>query len=166
MTCALWFECGNHRRTRSQKLHCRSCFRPSFCRRPASSPHLLRGQGQEYGTAVSSGHEARPHWAPAQPPSQLVETKPCSSLIPGSLSEVELEWAPQAQLPERRDHELANTSSQQQEKTCCFLGSPHCNHPWNVQNGRKAVFSWKHMENSLFAWRKIIACCFFPPGGK
>ena len=90
LTCALWFECGNHRSTRSQKLHCRSCFRPSFCRRPASSLHLLRGQGQEYEMAASSGHEARPHWAPVQPPSQLVETKPCSSLVSGSLSEVEL----------------------------------------------------------------------------
>lgn len=79
-----------------------------------------------------------------------------------------LEWAPQAQLPEHRDCELENTFSLQQEKTCCFLGSPHWNHPWNVQNYRKAVFFLETYGKQFFCLEENhnLLLLFFSPQSK
>ena len=60
LTCALWFECGNHRHPRSQKLHCRSYFRPSFCRRPSILPASTPGAG----TRVWNSSVLRPRGQP------------------------------------------------------------------------------------------------------
>lgn len=131
-------------------------------------PHLPWGQGQGYGTAASSGPWGQASLRPYpvaltacgnQTLLLLILWLPFRSGIevgtPSPITRTQRLWVGKHIFPATRENVLRLD----------LLGSPHWNHPWNVQNNWKAVFSWKHMENRLFAWRKIITC-FFSPRGK
>lgn len=122
------------------------------------------GRDRSVGSQLSQAHEAKPCRDPIQWPSELPKPASLCSLAPFQEQRRSGCFRPNYQSLETGSWKTH--FSLQHEKMCCFLSSPRWNYLWNVQNNRKAVFSWKHMENSLFAWRKIITCCVFFPQRK
>jgi hypothetical protein len=114
------------------------------------------GQRQKYG-----------HQRPQASPGFLVALRACrKQVLTPSYSLAPFQAPGPITRAQRPFHELENTFLLQHKKLCCFLGSPHWNYLWRMQKNRKAVFSWRHMENSLFARKKIITCCLFFPQRK